>query len=92
MRRIGALMSASENDAGYQSRSTHTPSFDVAPGAKLVTPNLPPASVPGCQRFAIIGGGKTAMDVCIWLLQMGVNCDNVRRIVPREQRPPDHLV
>ena len=64
--------------------STHTPSFQVAEGVKLVTPNLLPISAPGHQRYVIVGGGKTAMDVGTWLLQMGVRPENIRWIVPRE--------
>ena len=64
--------------------STHTPSFRVAEGVKLVTPNLLPISAPGHQRYVILGGGKTAMDVGIWLLQMGVRPENIRWIVPRD--------
>jgi hypothetical protein len=64
--------------------STHTPSFQVAEHVKLVTPNLLPISAPGHQRYAILGGGKTGMDVGIWLLQMGVRPENIRWIMPRD--------
>lgn len=64
--------------------STHTPSFEVAEGVKLVTPNRLPASAPGHQRYVILGGGKTAMDVGIWLLQMGARPEKIRWIVPRD--------
>jgi hypothetical protein len=64
--------------------STHTPSFEVAEGVKLVTPNRLPASAPEHQRYVILGGGKTAMDVGIWLLQMGARPENIRWILPRD--------
>ena len=64
--------------------STHTPSFRVAEGVNLVTPNLLPISAPGHQRYVILGGGKTAMDVGTWLLQMGVRPESIRWIVPRD--------
>jgi hypothetical protein len=64
--------------------STHTPSFQVAEGVKLVTPNLLPISAPGHQRYVILGGGKTAMDVGIWLLQMGARPESIRWIVPQD--------
>jgi hypothetical protein len=64
--------------------STHTPSFQVAEGVKLVTPNLLPIFAPGHQRYVILGGGKTAMDVGIWLLQMGAQPESIRWIVPRD--------
>jgi hypothetical protein len=64
--------------------STHTPSFQVAEDVKFVTPNLLPTSAPGHQRYVILGGGKTAMDVGIWLLQMGARTDDIRWIVPQD--------
>jgi hypothetical protein len=64
--------------------STHKPSFQVAKDVKLVTPNLLPISAPGHQRYVILGGGKTAMDVGIWLLQMGARPENIQWIVPRD--------
>ena len=64
--------------------STHRPSFEVASGVKLTTPNLLPAWAPEYKRFVIVGGGKTAMDVGIWLLQMGVSAKNIGWIIPRD--------
>ena len=64
--------------------STHTPSFQVADGVRLVTPNLLPVSAPRHRRYVILGGGKTAMDVGIWLLQMGARPENIRWIVPQD--------
>lgn len=64
--------------------STHAPSFEIAEGVELVTPNRLPASAPGHQRYVILRGGKTAMDVGIWLLQMGARPENIRWIMPRD--------
>ena len=64
--------------------STHTPSFQVAEGVKLITPNLLPVFAPGHQRHVVLGGGKTAMDAGIWLLQMGVQPESIRWIVPQD--------
>lgn len=64
--------------------STHTPSFEVAGGVRLITPNLLPTSAPEHRRYVIIGGGKTAMDVGVWLLQMGASPANIGWIVPRD--------
>jgi hypothetical protein len=72
------------NFLNTQVPSTHSPCFEVAEGVKLVTPNLLPECAPGYQRFVVIGGGKTAMDVGIWLLQMGVKTENIRWIIPRD--------
>jgi hypothetical protein len=67
-----------------QVASTHTPSFEIAEGVELTTPNRLPALAPGRQRYVILGGGKTAMDVGIWLLQMGAKPEQIRWIVPRD--------
>ena len=55
--------------------STHTPGYKVGSGVNLVSPNALPhmalskAPPPAC--FVIVGAGKTAMDVGVWLLQSG---------------------
>jgi len=64
--------------------STHTPSFQVTEGVQLTTPNMLPLHAPGRQRCVILGGGKTAMDVAIWLLQMGARPESIRWIVPQD--------
>jgi len=64
--------------------STHTPSFEVAEGVKLVTPNALPRTAPDHEDHVILGGGKTAMDVGVWLLQMGARPEKIRWIVPRD--------
>lgn len=64
--------------------ATSPPPFAVAGGARCVTPSelarfeQPPA------RLVIIGGGKTALDACVWLLEQGVAATAIRWIRPRE--------
>ena len=64
--------------------SRHTPSYSVAAGVRLVTPNqlvdldAPPGG------FTVIGAGKTAMDTCNWLLEAGVDPDRIQWIRPRD--------
>jgi len=80
-------------DATYLSPrvpATHTPRFGIGPGARVVPPGAlaqlgqrqggsePP------RHFAILGAGKTAMDVAIWLLDNGVPPDAVSWVVPRD--------
>ncbi len=36
------------------------------------------------QRYCVIGGGKTALDTCVWLLEHGVPPHAIRWIKPRE--------
>lgn len=64
--------------------SMHTPNFGVAAGVTLITPNVLPREAPHHSHFVIVGGGKTAMDVGVWLLQNGADPDCIRWIVPRD--------
>ena len=79
-------------DARYLSPSipaTHVRPFAVDAGARVVPPGAladlwrtagdgPPA------RFAVLGGGKTAMDTAVWLLERGVPADAITWVVPRD--------
>lgn len=64
--------------------ATHTPSFSVEPGTPFVPVNglVSVAEPPG--RYVVLGGGKTSMDACLWLLDNGVPPDRVRWVRPRE--------
>lgn len=68
--------------------STHTPKFTVADGVRLVTPNALPhlwqAQGPMPRRFVILGAGKTAMDVGIWLLANGASPQAIQWVMPRD--------
>ncbi|MGY1609463.1 NAD(P)-binding protein [Geodermatophilus sp. SYSU D00700] len=78
-------------DATYNSPavpSTHTPSFGVAPGVRVVPPNALPGlwtdQAPPPVRFTVLGAGKTAMDTCVWLVQAGADPDSITWVVPRD--------
>ncbi len=74
-------------DATYLEPSipaTCKPPFDVAPGARLVAPNDLPRVADRADGYVIIGAGKTAMDACLWLLEVGVSPEDIRWIKPRE--------
>jgi hypothetical protein len=64
--------------------ATSPPPFAMGDGVRCVTPSelarfeRPPA------RLVIIGGGKTALDACLWLLEQGVPPTAIRWIRPRE--------
>jgi hypothetical protein len=64
--------------------STHLPSFELGEGVRLVTPNMLPKFAPDFKSYVLLGGGKTAMDVGVWLLQMGAAPESIRWIVPRD--------
>jgi len=74
-------------DARYLEPSipaTQVPPYSIEPGARLIPVNdLVRASGPA-SGFTIIGGGKTAMDACLWLLEGGVPADAIRWIRPRD--------
>ncbi|QEC50427.1 hypothetical protein FSW04_24470 [Baekduia soli] len=74
-------------DARYLEASvpaTHSPTFDVAPGAPLIgIHKLPDVVRPGAV-YSVIGAGKTAVDACTWLLGHDVAPDHIRWIRPRD--------
>jgi hypothetical protein len=80
-------------DARYLSPSvpaTHVRRFAVAAGAWVEPPGVLPRlwdATAGHARpthFAILGAGKTAMDVAVWLLDNGVAPDAISWVVPRD--------
>ena len=74
-------------DARYLEASipaTHTPPFEIAPGARVIPVNdLPAVAEPG-TRFTVLGSGKTAADACVWLLDNDVEPDRIRSVRPRD--------
>jgi hypothetical protein len=68
--------------------STHKPKFTIADGMRVVPPNTLPhlwqSQAPPPRRFVILGAGKTAMDVGVWLLTSGVDPAAITWIVPRD--------
>jgi hypothetical protein len=93
--RIRSLLSGAVQDVTFRKKfvttcfdsqvpSTHTPTFEIAEELRLVTPNALPAVAAKHAHYVILGGGKTAMDVGVWLLQMGARPDRIRWIMPRD--------
>jgi len=68
--------------------STHTPNFAIAEGVKLIPPNgltqFAPFANNMFERYVIVGAGKTAMDVGVWLLGAGVPAGRITWIMPRD--------
>ena len=68
--------------------ATHRPKYKIDPDVRLVTPNalphlaLAPESVP--DHYTIIGAGKTAMDVAVWLLGARVPASKISWVMPRD--------
>jgi len=64
--------------------SRHTPGFVIDPSVRVLPPNdLVDLDEPA-SGFTIIGAGKTAMDTCNWLLESGVDANEIRWIRPRD--------
>jgi hypothetical protein len=64
--------------------ATSPPPFDVADGVRCVAPGELVRLDEPPERFVIIGGGKTALDACVWLLERGVPATAIRWIRPRD--------
>lgn len=64
--------------------ATHTPGFPVDDSVHFMPPNTLPKLQQVIQGVTIIGGGKTGIDTCLWLLERGVPADNIRWIMPRD--------
>ena len=64
--------------------SRHRPPYVVDADAGVIPPNELVNLGAAPSGFTVIGAGKTAMDTCCWLLDMGVDPDRVRWIRPRD--------
>jgi hypothetical protein len=73
-------------DATYLSvvaPSMRPPPYGVATGVSCIPPNgLPKEGVR--DRYVIVGGGKTSMDACVWLLRHGIPPERLTWIKPRD--------
>lgn len=63
---------------------SHTPPFDVVEGARWVTPAELTTLREPASGYTVVGGGKTAMDTALWLLEQGVRPADIRWVRPRE--------
>ena len=64
--------------------STHTPNFAIASGVQFMPLNDLPKVTKAPAGYVIIGGGKTAIDAVLWLLEKHVNPDDIQWIMPRD--------
>lgn len=78
-------------DATYFSPNvpaTSAPKYTAAAGVRLVTPTqITQIWNGGAQRpahYCIVGAGKTAMDVGVWLLDCGANAASISWVMPRD--------
>lgn len=74
-------------DARYLEASvpaTHTPSFEIAGDASFVPVHRLPEAAGSASSYAVLGAGKTAVDACLWLLDIGVDPERIRWVRPRD--------
>ena len=63
--------------------SRHKRAYDVASGVACVSPNNLPLQARKHESYCIVGAGKTAMDVGVWLLENGAKSENISWVCPR---------
>lgn len=64
--------------------SRHTPNFTIDSGVQFRPLNDLPRVEQAPAGYTVIGGGKTGIDACLWLLEQRVNPDSIRWVVPRD--------
>lgn len=64
--------------------ATHTPNFSIDKGVEFIPLNDLPKITGTRKGFVVVGGGKTGIDACLWLLENHVNPDAITWIVSRD--------
>ncbi|MFS4494619.1 DUF2855 family protein [Maribacter sp. 2308TA10-17] len=64
--------------------ATHTPNFSIEDGVQFIPLNDLPKITNQPEGYVVIGGGKTGIDACLWLLEKQVNPDAITWIVSRD--------
>ena len=64
--------------------STHERKFEVDDSVVCITPNELPGRAGSYGRYTILGGGKTAMDAAVWLLENGADPETITWVYPRD--------
>ncbi len=64
--------------------ATHTPSFEIDPDVRFMPLNDLVDLREPAPGYVVIGGGKTGIDACLWLLEAGVDPDDITWIVARD--------
>lgn len=63
---------------------THKRPYEAESGVCVIPPGELPQSLAPGHHYVVVGGGKTSMDVLIWLLEQGIGPDSLTWIVPRD--------
>ncbi len=64
--------------------STHKPNFTMADDIDFIALNDLPRVAKAPEQYVVVGGGKTGIDACLWLLEKQVNPDNISWVMPRD--------
>ncbi len=64
--------------------STHTPGFSIAEGVRFMPLNDLPKITEAAAGYVVIGGGKTGIDACLWMLENGIDPNKITWIMPRD--------
>jgi hypothetical protein len=64
--------------------ATHTPAYSIAPGVTCVPPNELPRRAARHSHHVVLGGGKTGIDACVWLITNGASPEGITWVVPRD--------
>jgi hypothetical protein len=64
--------------------SSHTPRYSVAPGVRCVPPNVISKAAKPDDNFVVVGPGKTGIDTCLWLLERGIDPEQLCWIMPND--------
>ncbi|MEO0328427.1 MAG: NAD(P)-binding protein [Pseudomonadota bacterium] len=64
--------------------STHTPSFKIGEDVRFIPINDLPKMTESPDAYVVIGGGKTGIDACLWLMENHVDPNLIRWIMPRD--------
>ncbi|MEM7284754.1 MAG: NAD(P)-binding protein [Actinomycetota bacterium] len=65
--------------------SVKAPDYEIGDGVTCIPPNgLSRPGVLPAESFVVIGGGKTGMDACLFLIENGVPTDDITWIRPRD--------
>lgn len=64
--------------------ATHTPSFTIDDNVDFIPVGELPRIDRPYQSYVVVGGGKTGIDACLWLLENHVNPDNINWVISRD--------
>lgn len=64
--------------------ATHTPNFEIDPDVRFMPLNDLVDLTEPATGYVVIGGGKTGIDACLWLLEVGVAPEEITWIVSRD--------